>query len=295
VLTQRQIPKLKGTQTEDQRDLDGARCFDSERAQNYDCQIRIVVPGYEALHSTACSLLQRKLKEQARLLIVGAGTGKEIIQLGNSNPGWQFTGVDPSPDMITIARRRVIERDLSGRAKLHACLAHDLPVSEPYDAATLMLAMHFVPDDGEKLRLLHSISSRLKPGAPFILADLHGDRMSERFARFIGAWRCRQIALGMTAEEVEGLFQNILSEIQFIPEKRIMALMREAGFEHIEPFYGALLLGGWVARRNNRPSAIRRGRGRAVCSGKAGPAFASQEMPPPPSNSPGEKEMSFSA
>ena len=245
-----QMPKPKRVPLEDKKsNLKGARCFGRERAQKYDCQIRIVLPGYEALHSMTCSLLQLDLKEQAHLLIVGAGTGVEMIELGTSNPSWRFMGVDPSPDMIALARQRVTERGLAERVKLHTGLAHELPPSESYDAATLILAMHFVPDNGEKLRLLRGIAKRLKPGAPLILADLHGDRTSNRFARFIAAWKRRQIALGMTAEEVEGLFQNILSETEFIPEERIITLMYEAGFNDIEPFYSTLLLGGWVARR----------------------------------------------
>ncbi len=152
--------------------------------------------------------------------------------------------------MIAIAHQRIRERALAERVKLLTCSAHELPTSESYDAATLLLAMHFVPDDGAKLELLRSISTRLKPGAPFILADLHGERTTNKFGRFMAAWRYRQLALGMTAEEVEGLFQNILSETQFISEKRIITLMHKAGFEHIEPFYGTLLLGGWIAHRS---------------------------------------------
>jgi tRNA (cmo5U34)-methyltransferase len=236
---------------QEQSQLSSARCFDSVRAKNYDCQIPIVLPGYEALHSTACWLLQLDLEEQAHLLIAGAGTGTEIIQLGESNPGWSFTGVDPSPDMIAIAERRLRKRELAERVELHTGSAWDLPFSRSYNAATLLLAMHFVPDDGQKLSLLRSISTHLKPGAPFILADLYGDTNSDRFVRFMEAWKCRQLALGMTTEEVEVLFENVLSETQFISEKRIVALMHEAGFEQIEPFYSTLLLGGWVARRRS--------------------------------------------
>ncbi len=247
---------LAQARLEDKSNLDVVRCFNSERAQKYDCQIRMVILGYEALHSVACSLLQLDLKKQARLLIVGAGTGTEIVNLGESNPRWQFMGVDPSADMISVAYQRVKEKGLSERAELYTGLTHGLPALESYDAATLMLVMHFVSDEEEKLRLLRSISMRLKPGAPLILADLHGDRTSDRFVRFLAAWKRREIALGMTTEEVEGLFHNILSEIQFIPEERIVALMHEAGFDHIEPFYGTLLLGGWVARRSGDACSV---------------------------------------
>lgn len=151
---------------EDKSKSDAKHRFDSEGAQIYEHRIPMVVPGYEALHSMAYSLLQLDLEEQARLLIVGAGTGMEIVHLGEDNPGWRFTGVDPSADMVAVARRRVMESGLSGRVELHASFAQELPASESYDAATLILVMHFIPDDGEKLELLRSISARLAPGAP---------------------------------------------------------------------------------------------------------------------------------
>lgn len=226
-----------------------ARHFDSEGTRKYDHRIRKVMPGYEVLHGLARSLLRLDLKERAHLLIVGAGTGMEVVHLGEDNPGWRFTGVDPSTDMLAVARRRMVKGGLSGRVELHAGFAQELPASESYDAATLILVMHFIPDDGEKLELLRSISARLAPGAPLILADLHGDKNSDRFARFIAAWRRRQLTLGMTSDDVKEMFEHLLSNVHFVPEERIVGLMYEAGFGDIEPFYGAFLLGGWVARR----------------------------------------------
>lgn len=235
---------------QDESSSDTARHFDSERARRYDEWTRAVIPGYEALHDMAGSLLRLDLGEKARLLVVGAGTGTEVSYLGKSNPSWRFTGVDPSAEMLAVARRRVAEEGLSERVTLHAGLAHELPASESFDAATLILVMHFVPDDGEKLRLLQSISARLKPNAPLVLADLHGDRTSDRFSRFISAWRHRQIVLGTDAERVKEMFRRILYDIHFVPEERIVALLHEAGFDRVQPFYGALLFGGWIARRS---------------------------------------------
>jgi len=226
-----------------------AHHFDSESAHKYDRRIRTVIPGYEVLHGLACSLLRLDLEQHARLLVVGAGTGMEISHLGEDNPGWRFTGVDPSADMLAVARRRMMEGGISERVGLHAGFAQELPAAESYDAATLILVMHFIPDDGEKLKLLKSISARLQPGAPLILADLHGDRDSDQFARFIAAWRYRQLASGMDPDDVKEMFEHILSNIHFVPEERTMALLREAGFDHVETFYGAFLLGGWVARK----------------------------------------------
>jgi hypothetical protein len=53
----------------------------------------------------------------------------------------------------------------------------------------------------------------------------------------------------MAHKDVEEAFGHILSGVRFVPEERIAALLREAGFGEPERFFGALLLGGWVARK----------------------------------------------
>ena len=42
------------------------------------------------------------------MLVVGAGSGNEIIQLAEGRPHWSFTGIDPSESMLTIAKERLL-------------------------------------------------------------------------------------------------------------------------------------------------------------------------------------------
>jgi tRNA (cmo5U34)-methyltransferase len=228
--------------------FDPAKFFDRDRAQGYDQRIRKAIPGYEALHSMAATLLQLDLQQDARILIVGAGTGAEILTLSAAHPQWQLTGVDPSPEMVAIAQQQVIENGLSDRVQLHLGFTHELPESELYDAATLMLVMHFVPDNGEKLQLLQSIAQRLKPRAPLILADIYGNKTSAQFAHLMAAWKHRMLALALPPEKVGAQFQFIMSELNVVPEARIGELLQQAGFQAIGRFYTALVYGGWVAR-----------------------------------------------
>lgn len=229
--------------------------FAGERAEKYDEGIRRAIPGYEALHDMAHALLRPHLGDGARLLIVGSGSGTEMVGMGEQEPGWSFTGVDPSPSMTAVARRRLESSGLANRADLHLGHVRDLPASRPYDAATALLVMHFVPDDGQKLALLRSISERLRPGAPLVLADLHGDETSARFSRFLAAWKLRQVALGMEEADVEEMFREMLEVVHFVPEERIVALLREAGFHEVERYFNAMLFGGWVAHRVPRGAA----------------------------------------
>lgn len=180
------------------------------------------------------------------MLVAGCGTGMEIVGLGQNRPRWQFTGVDPSADMVAIARRRVAEREMEHRVELHVGLTNELPDSPPYDAATAILVMHFLPDDGSKLELLKDIAARLEPGAPFVLADACGERTSARFASFMSAWKDRQLTLGMTEADIDERFREVLSVVHFVPEERVTSLLEEAGFGEVTRFYGALLFGGWV-------------------------------------------------
>jgi len=230
-----------------------SRRFDGAHARQYDDRIRTAVPGYEALHEVAGSLLRRLLGQRARLLVVGSGTGEEIARLGGHNPGWSFVGADSSPDMVAVCRERVAEAGLSERVELHTGPVQELHDSTRYDAATSILVLHFLPDDGEKLALLESVAARLEPGAPFLLADMHGDRRSDRFADLFDAWKHWQVLAGILEEDVGERLQSTLADVHFVPERRISELLTEAGFGDIERFYGALLFGGWMARKASSP------------------------------------------
>jgi tRNA (cmo5U34)-methyltransferase len=225
--------------------------FDSERANQYNLDIRKAIPGYEALHSMALSLLQVNLNSPAKLLVVGSGTGMELINYSQKNPGWLLTGVEPSPEMMTIAKQELANQRLSSQVNLHTGYLDTLPEREPMDAATLMLVMHFVPDDGSKLKLLKNIAQRLKPGAEFVLADLHGDKSLPYFAKFTQAWKTFYFSqLDKESKiKVEQDFQtSIDNSIYFIPEARIIELLSTAGFSQIAKFYNAFLFGAWSAK-----------------------------------------------
>src|SRR3546814_13717516 len=57
------------------------------------------------LHRMAMLLLAEHAPSTAHILIVGAGGGMETRSLAEAQPDWRFTGVDPSPAMLDLARR----------------------------------------------------------------------------------------------------------------------------------------------------------------------------------------------
>lgn len=83
--------------------------FDAERADAYEDRIRRLAPGYDVLHGTVESVLATCLRKDAHLLVVGAGTGAEIVRMGQAHPRWRFTAVDP--ERLAEAFRRVHQTD----------------------------------------------------------------------------------------------------------------------------------------------------------------------------------------
>ena len=224
--------------------------FDRDRANEYDPDIRKAIPGYEALHYMAQILLQNSLDRSARLLIIGSGTGMELLNYSQANPDWQLTGVEPSAEMMAIAKSELEDRGLRSRSTLHTGYLDSLPKTEPMDAATLLLVMHFLPDDGSKLKLLQNIALRLKPGAKLILADLYGNKSAPYFQEFMQAWQTFYFSrLDETAKaKIEPNFSTMISNsIYFLTEARITELLQQAGFKQISKFYNAFLFGGWIA------------------------------------------------
>ena len=224
--------------------------FDRDRASQYDLDIRKAIPGYEALHGMAYSLLQTNLNESARVLVIGSGTGMELVNYSQHSK-WKLTGVEPSAEMMTIAEEELVSLGYRERVDLHTGYVDTLPETEPMDGATLMLVMHFLPDDGSKLKLLQDIARHLKPGAELVIADLYGDKSLPYFAKLRQAWQALYFSQldNESRAKAEANFQtSIENSIHFVTEVRIVELLQAVGFGRVTKFYNAFLFGGWNAQ-----------------------------------------------
>ncbi len=225
-----------------------AQQFDEERASAYDGRIRRLAPGYDALHEVLADLLSTMLEPDAHLLIVGAGTGTEIIQLGRAQPGWQFTAVDPSAEMLDRCRRKVSEADLASRVEYVCDRVEDVPPDTVFDAATSIFVAHFIQEPAAKRRFFQAVADRLSPQAPFLLADLYKSGTGAEFDRLLATWRHFFERSGTDPEEVERVFGRIEHQIDFVREDELAQLLNAAQFASPTRFYQNLLWGAWWTR-----------------------------------------------
>ncbi len=171
----------------------------------------------------------------------------ELVKFGQGNSKWQILGVDPSENMLTIAKDKIQHHGLSEQVKLFQGYTNHLPDDSIYDAATSILVMHFIPDDGSKLAFLQSIAQRLKSSSTFILVDVFGEKGTDDFQQMIDFikkfWQEAGIPQGKQAE----ILQTMEKGVYPISETRVLELLHQAGFIKVIRFYMGLWVGGWMA------------------------------------------------
>lgn len=204
------------------------------------------IPGRRAIFAIVeASFLELLARGPAKVLVVGAGGGEEILRLGLENPSWSFVGVDTYQPMIDLARRRLAGTPVGPRSDLHATTIEQL-ADGGFDAATCILTAHFVPDDGAKLAFFKAIRARLKPGAPLAILDgvgVAGEAQTELLRRI---WKRHAVCNGIAEEVAESNAQNF-KKVAVVSAERQEELLTAAGFKDLVPIFRGLAIKGWLA------------------------------------------------
>jgi len=201
------------------------------------------VPGYTDLHRMVSLLLAENAPEDARVLVLGAGGGQEIKALADAHSHWTFCGIDPSADMLDLAKNTTAEH--AKRIELHQGFIGDAP-DGPFDAATSILTFHFIPL-ADRQETLTQIRQRMKIGAPFILVHLSFPQTEPERSK----WIARHVAYGQPDGADPALVQNAQNAIRerltiLSPEDEVK-MLGEAGFSDASLFYAGLSIKGWIA------------------------------------------------
>jgi tRNA (cmo5U34)-methyltransferase len=184
------------------------------------------------------------VEEEARVLALGAGGGLGLKAFADLHPGWRFGGVDPSAAMLELAKRML--GPLALRV-LHEGTIDSAPEG-PFDGATCLLTLHFVPSE-ERRRTLAEIRRRLTSGAPFVVAHHSFPRDSEDKAVWLNRFAAFAIASGVPAGKAASAVAAIGDQLPVLSPDQDEALLRDAGFSDVHLFYAGFTFRGWVAYR----------------------------------------------
>ncbi|MCO5734394.1 class I SAM-dependent methyltransferase [Rhizobium sp. SSA_523] len=198
------------------------------------------VPGLADLHKMAALLIAEQALGAANVLVVGAGGGLEIRGMAEIRPHWRFTGVDPSPAMLDIARQTTSR--FAKRTHLVCGTAVDAPAG-PFDGAVCLLTLHFLALR-ERLETLQEIRRRLKPGGVFVAA--HHTEIDGQAQTWLARSATFAAGLGLLPAQAAASARAMAERLPLLSPHQEEACFREAGFRKPSLFYAALSFRGWV-------------------------------------------------
>ncbi|MGR4876519.1 class I SAM-dependent methyltransferase [Pseudoxanthomonas sp. LARHCG66] len=202
------------------------------------------VPGFQGMQQMARLLLAERVPDDGHVLVLGAGGGLELKAFADAQPGWRFTGVDPSAEMLKLATTTL--GPLASRAALVEGYIDDAPPG-PFDGAICLLTLHFLPAE-QRLHTLAEVRRRLAPGAPFIVAHHSVDDATDKRERWLSRYAAFAVASGVPATSMVSAAAAINARLPLLSPAQDEALLDEAGFVDIELFYAGFTFRGWVMR-----------------------------------------------
>lgn len=224
--------------------------FDGDYGSSYDQLAHQIAPAREIPYQLGSLLLGNVLPEQAHLLIVGTGTGLELITFGQQHPGWTFTGIEPAEQMAALTQQKLHQFDLQARVKLHRSYINDLDSTPEFDAASMMYVLHFISSDALKVALLREVALRIKPGG-YLILGLHQEIPPDYHDLFISGWKGYMAQQGMPATEIARFLQRCQEGLYPTTEEQTIALVEQAGFERPIEYFQAYFQSVWISRKSS--------------------------------------------
>lgn len=217
---------------------------DAKAVSDYAERTIRLVPGLLDMHRMSALLLAECTSKNGRVLVVGAGGGLELTAFAKAYPGWRFDGVDPSGEMLNLAR--IALGPLISQVELHHGYVDAAPAG-PFDAASCLLTLHFTAVN-ERRRMLLEIHRRLKPGAAFVVMHFSFGQAGAERSLWLSRYAAFATSSGVDPEKAKAAAATIDEQLTILTPEQDEQLMREAGFTDIHVFYVGLTFRGWVAR-----------------------------------------------
>ena len=218
--------------------------FNEKCASDYDNQREKLAPIKDSLHLCIRVLLS-KLPSDSRALIVGAGTGSELIYLASAFPQWSFTIVEPSSAMLDVCRQRAEKNGISSRCIYHEGYLSSLINTDGFDVATSILVSHFIVSQDERRRYFSEIASKLCPGGYLIEAGLASDISKSEYNKLLEGWVNMHNYAGMPIN-----IESFGNEVAISPVEDVELLIESSGFENPVLFFQTLLIHAWFSKVN---------------------------------------------
>ena len=206
-------------------------------ARVYD-PMNLVISAFQESRWRKQAVKLTGVKPGDRVLDVATGTGKVAADLhARSQPGGSVLGIDISPAMIGVAKRRFADRP--GLAfEVGDALA--LPTEDgSFDAATIAFGMRNLPDYAAGFA---ELARSVRPGGRVVCLEIA--RPKSRPARILQFWFDKIVPLVGRVAGQGGAYGYLVRSVKGYPgPDRIAEIMREVGLQDVswQPMSGGIV------------------------------------------------------
>lgn len=225
--------------------------FEDQDASVYGQHIRRWLPGDRQMMQVMLDVAAPYLsaQDQARVLDLGAGTGRSALGMLQACDGCHVTLVDFSPNMLSA-----VPRMLAGFEGRYSVVQADLweaefPAGE-FDVVVSSFALHHGRGEAVYGRLYRSAYRWIKPRGIFASCDVvEGDSPFLSMMNETG-WRTYLRRKGIPREDVERLFINYRCEDSPLSLRQHLALLTAAGFQAADVLWKRLNFAVYVGLKD---------------------------------------------
>lgn len=143
--------------------------FETE-AKKFDNVISLLIPFYNEIYNILIDSIPFYKNIPLRILDIGCGTGTFAKKLKENFPYAKITCLDFSPNMIEVAKAKLI--NYKDDVDFLVGNFNDLDIKNEYDVIVSNFALHHIQTDEEKKALYRNIYQALNKNGAFFTADI---------------------------------------------------------------------------------------------------------------------------
>ncbi|MBC8232437.1 class I SAM-dependent methyltransferase [bacterium] len=217
----------------------------SQIADIYDGQQPLLVRKYSEKHNLIVQMIQFEKQKPFSMIDLGCGTGTLAQMILQAYPSAAVTCVDISPDMISIAQRKLAK--FENRMEFIVEDLERIKFPRSYEVAVSIDAIHHLPHP-QKRDLFGKLCNALTPDGIFLLADpimIESSTLKEKNARLVKEHIQGLIKEGKVSIEEIGKRQKVkkIAEEQEIEKDHLCTfgelneMLKDSGVGEVECFW----------------------------------------------------------
>lgn len=185
----------------------------------------------------------------SRVLIVGAGGGRELVALAKCRHALEIVAVDPSSRNLERTRQVAQTEGLSDSITFVTGTVDDILPGPPFSIVLSLLVMHQITGDAAKSAYLYTIQNRLCEDGLLIHADLCLDAPDD-LEGLVQDYLSHAASLGIE-QQVTQIELNAISQSPPLSTARIRQLFAKAHLGEPREVFRSLWYRCWIANKSS--------------------------------------------